>query len=117
MALAAGVLAIVFEQRGMFADWRRPGNAPRLLLMGALAASCAFPFFVSIRTTSVAVATILMFMMPVWVAIIAPRVFRTRREPVVAPALVLALVGLVVILAPNLLGGLSLSLTGLALDD
>jgi drug/metabolite transporter (DMT)-like permease len=116
MALAALVLAPFFVRRGMLDDWRRPGNAPRLLLMGALSASTAVLFFVAIRVTSVALAMILLFMMPVWVALLAPRILRTRREPVVLPALALALGGLVVILAPDLFGeGLSLSPAGLAL--
>jgi drug/metabolite transporter (DMT)-like permease len=115
MAIAATALAALFARRGFFRDWRRPGNAPRLLLMGALSAGCALLFFVAIRMTTVAVAMLLMFMMPVWVALIAPRLFRTRREPVVVPALGLALGGLLVILLPDLLSGVSVSVTGVAL--
>ena len=72
MAIAAAALAALFARRGFFRDWRRPGNATRLLLVGALSASCALLFFVAIRMTNVAVAMLLMFMMPVWVALIAP---------------------------------------------
>jgi len=115
MAIAAAALGALFARRGYLADWRRPGNAPRLLLMGALSAGCALLFFVAIRMTSVAVGMLLMFMMPVWVALIAPRVFRTRREPVVIPALALALGGLLVILVPDLVSGVQVSLTGIAL--
>ena len=105
MAFAALVLAAFFARRGMLTDWRRPGAAPRLLLMGAASSASTLLFFVAIRETSVAIATILLFMMPVWVALVAPRVFRLRREPIVFPALALALAGLAVILAPGLFGG------------
>ena len=52
-------------------------------------------FFVALRTTSVAIGMFLAFMAPVWVAVLAPRVFRSRTEPVVYVALPVALAGLV----------------------
>lgn len=56
----------------------------------------------------------LLFLMPVWEALVAPRVFHSPREPIVWPALALALAGLAVILVPDLLGeGLTISLVGL----
>jgi len=115
MAFASLALAALFARRGMLADWRRPGAAPRLLLMGAGSSVTLLMFFYAIRSTSVAIAMMLLFMMPVWVALLAPRVFRTRREPIVIPALALALGGLAVILAPELFGGgLKVSALGLA---
>jgi drug/metabolite transporter (DMT)-like permease len=114
-AFATVILAALFARRAAFADWRRAGAAPRLLLMGAVSSAAALLFFVAIRATGVAVATVLLFMMPVWVALAAPRVFGLRREPIVFPALALALSGLVIILAPGLLGdGAELSVPGVA---
>ena len=56
----------------------------------------------------------LMFLMPLWVTLVAPRVFHTPRDPIVWPALGLALAGLAVILVPDLLGeGVKLSWIGL----
>ena len=56
----------------------------------------------------------LLFLMPVWVALAAPRLFKSPREPIVWPALGLALAGLTVILLPDLLGeGVKLSVAGL----
>jgi drug/metabolite transporter (DMT)-like permease len=50
----------------------------------------------------------------VWVALAAPRLFKTPREPLVWPALALALAGLAVILVPDLLGeGVKVSVAGL----
>lgn len=103
MAFACLVLAAFFARRRMLTDWRRPGAAPRLLLLGAVSSVSALLLFVAIRATGVAIAMILLFMMPVWVALVAPRIFGLRREPIVFPALALA--GLAVILAPGLLGG------------
>ena len=85
--------------------------------MGAVSSASALLFFVAIRATGVAVATVLLFMMPVWVALAAPRVFGLRREPIVLPALALALSGLVIIVAPGLYGdGAGLSGAGAGLS-
>ena len=88
---------------------------PRLLLMAFVDAFTLLLFFVAIRGTSVAIGMFLQFLAPVWVAILAPRIFGTRTERIVYPALVLALVGLAVILTPSLLGeGIKLSAGGVA---
>jgi drug/metabolite transporter (DMT)-like permease len=114
MAFAALALGAVFLRRPMLADWRRPGAAWRLLLMAAMSSLTLLLFFYAVRQTSVAIAMFLLFLMPVWVAIAAPRLFKSPREPVVWPALGLALAGLAVILVPDLLGeGVKLSAAGL----
>jgi drug/metabolite transporter (DMT)-like permease len=98
----------------MLADWRRPGAAWRLLVMIAMSSLTLLLFFYAVRNTSVAVAMFLLFLMPVWVALAAPRIFRSPREPLVWPALALALAGLSVILLPDLLGGgVKVSVAGL----
>ena len=73
--------------------------------MAAVDAFTLLLFFVAIRGTSVAIGMFLQFLAPVWVALIAPRVFRARTEVIVYPALAIALAGFGVILAPSLLGG------------
>jgi drug/metabolite transporter (DMT)-like permease len=114
MAFAALALGVVFLRRPMLADWRRPGAAWRLLVMIGMSSLTLLLFFFAVRQTSVAIAMFLLFLMPVWVALIAPRVFHSPREPIVWPALALALTGLTVILVPDLLGeGLKVSLAGL----
>ena len=114
MAFAALALGVVFLRRPMIADWRRPGAAWRLVLMAAMSSLTLLLFFFAVLHTSVAIAMFLLFLMPVWVALIAPRVFHSPREPIVWPALALALTGLAVILLPDLLGeGVELSLVGL----
>ena len=114
MAFAALALGVVFLRRPMLADWRRPGAAWRLILMAAMSSLTLLLFFYAVRHTSVAIAMFLLFLMPVWVALAAPRLFKSPREPIVWPALGLALAGLAVILLPDLLGeGVKLSLAGL----
>jgi drug/metabolite transporter (DMT)-like permease len=114
MAFAALALGALFLRRPMLADWRRPGAAWRLLVMIAMSSLTLLCFFYAVRHTSVAIAMFLLFLMPVWVALFAPRVFGSPREPLVWPALALALTGLAVILVPDLLDeGLEASPAGL----
>jgi drug/metabolite transporter (DMT)-like permease len=105
MAFAALALGVVFLRRPMLADWRRPGAAWRLLLLAAMSSLTLLLFFYAVRTTGVAVAMFVLFLMPVWVALIAPRIFKSPREPLLWPALGLAVAGLAVILVPDLVGG------------
>ena len=114
MGFAALALGVVFLRRPMIADWRRPGAAWRLIVMAAMSSLTLLLFFFAVRHTSVAIAMFLLFLMPVWIALVAPRVFHSPREPIVWPALGLALAGLAVILVPDLLGeGVRISLAGL----
>jgi len=114
-ATAGLVLGAVFARRRPLAGAGAPGVWPRLLLMGLVDSLALLLFFVAIRGTSVAIGMFLQFLAPVWVALIAPRVFRARTEGIVYPALGLALAGLVVILAPSLFGeGIGLTAWGVA---
>ena len=114
-ATAGIVLGALFARRRPLAGVRQRSVWPRLLLMGFVDSFTLLLFFVAIRGTSVAIGMFLQFLAPVWVAILAPRIFRTRTERIVYPALLLALVGLAVILTPSLLGeGIKLSAGGVA---
>ena len=109
------VLGIVFARRRPLAGAGARSVWPRLLLMGVVDSATLLLFFVAIRGTSVAIGVFLMFLSPVWVALLAPRVFRVRTEGIVYRALVIAVVGLAVILAPSLLGeGITVSAGGVA---
>jgi drug/metabolite transporter (DMT)-like permease len=109
-ATAGLVLGVVFARRRPLAGAADRSVWPRLLLMAAIDAFTLLLFFVAIRGTSVAIGMFLQFLAPVWVALIAPRIFRVRTEVIVYPALAIALAGLTVILAPSLLGeGIKLS--------
>ena len=112
---AGAVLGLVFARRRPLAGAFRRGVWPRLLLMGLVDSAMLLLFFVAMRDTSVAIGMFLLFLAPVWVALLAPRVFRSRTERVVYPALLLALAGLAAILVPSLLGeGVRLSTAGVA---
>jgi len=114
-ATAGIVLGVVFARRRPLAGAADRSVWPRLLLMAAIDSVTLLLFFVAIRDTSVAIGMFLQFLAPVWVALIAPRVFRARTEPIVYPALAVALAGLAVILMPSLLGeGIELSAWGVA---
>lgn len=110
---AGAVLGVVFAHRHPLAGAFRRDVWPRLLLMGLVDSAMLLLFFVAMRDTSVAIGMFLLFLAPVWVALLAPRVFRSRTERVVYPALLLALAGLAAILVPSLLGeGARLSTAG-----
>jgi drug/metabolite transporter (DMT)-like permease len=114
-ATAGIVLGVVFARRNPLAGAADRSVWPRLLLMAAVDSITLLLFFVAIRDTSVAIGMFLQFLAPVWVALIAPRVFRVRTESIVYPALGVALAGLAVILTPSLLGeGVRLSPWGVA---
>ena len=114
-ATAGLVLGVVFARRRPLAGAGAAGVWPRLLVMGLVDAFTLLLFFVAIRGTSVAIGMFLQFLAPVWVALLAPRVSRVPTERIVYPALAIALGGLVVILAPSLLGeGIRLSAGGVA---
>ncbi len=114
-ATAGIVLGVVFARRRPLAGVRDRSVWPRLLLMAAVDAFTLLLFFVAIRDTSVAIGMFLQFLAPVWVAIMAPLVTRSRTETIVYPALAIALAGLAVILTPSLLGeGVRLSPWGVA---
>ena len=109
------VLGVVFARRRPLAGAGSRRVWPRLLLMGLVDSAMLLLFFVAMRDTSVAIGMFLLFLAPVWVALLAPRVFRARTERIVYPALVLALGGLAAILVPSLLGeGVKLSAGGVA---
>lgn len=98
------VLGVVFARRRPLAGVLTRGIWPRLLVMGVVDSAMLLLFFVAIRGTSVAIGMFLLFLAPVWVALLAPRVFRVPTERIVYPALGIALAGLAVILTPSLLG-------------
>ena len=75
-ATAGLVLGVVFARRRPLAGAAGRSVWPRLLLMAAIDAFTLLLFFVAIRGTSVAIGMFLQFLAPVWVALIAPRIFR-----------------------------------------
>jgi drug/metabolite transporter (DMT)-like permease len=112
-AIAGLILGAVFARRRPLAGVFRRHIWPRLLLMGALDALALLLYFFAVRSTGVAIGTFFLFMQPVWVALLAPRLLKASTEPVVYWALAIAISGLAVILVPSFLsGGVRLSAVG-----
>jgi len=104
-ATAGLVLGVIFARRRPLAGVFRRHIWPRLLLMGVLDAFTMLLYFFAVRSTGVAIGTFLLFMQPVWVALLAPRLLKAPTERVVFWALAIAVAGLAVILAPSFAGG------------
>jgi drug/metabolite transporter (DMT)-like permease len=115
LVVASAALTLVFWRRKPLSALLRRDLWPKLLLIGPLDGGSLLCYFLSIRLTGVAVATFLLFMQPVWVAVLAPHLLKTRTEKVVYLSLGAAVAGLAVIILPSLAGGgLELSAAGVA---
>jgi len=113
-AVAVLALGAVFARRRRLAGIFASGLWSRLLLMGAFDAAALLLFFVAVRETSVAIATFFLFIQPVWIALLAPRLLGSATERAVYVAIGLALAGLAIILVPALVGdGAHASVLGL----
>ena len=113
MGIAGLVLCVLFLRRAGIRELRRPGVPLRLAAMVFFDAGGLLLFFTALRLTNVAVGMFLLFMSPVWVAILAPRLLRQRTDPWVYPAVAVAFAGLVVILIPDMTdGSVGISATG-----
>ena len=115
MGIGALVLAVLFFRAPMWRELRRPSLVRPLLLMGVLDALTLLLFFVSARTTGVAIAMFLVFLSPLWVALLAPAVLRQPTDRVVWPGFGIAMAGLALIVVPPAMGeALDLSAWGIA---
>ena len=113
--LAAAVLLLVFARRQPLAGVFKRGVWQRFLLMGALDAFTMIAYFYAVRAVGVAIATFFLFLQPVWVALLAPRLLRAATERVVYVALTVAVLGMALILLPSFTGeAVGLSTIGLA---
>lgn len=86
-----------------------PPRAPRewwaIVAMGLFDAANAGLFFAAMAKTTVAVAVLSHYLAPLLLAVVAPRVLRTRPQPAAIPLALVALFGLALVLDP--LRGLS----------
>jgi DME family drug/metabolite transporter len=116
MALAAVLVAVLGGAGRWLRQSRRPGVWPSLLALGLIDALQLYTFMLALRHLDVALAVFLAYMSPIYIALLAPRLLKQRTEPVVIVALVLALAGIAVMLAPGLVDpALRVSALGLAL--
>ena len=116
MALAAVILILLGGGRRWARQALGTGVLRRLIVLGILDAVQIYTFMLALRELDVALAVFLSYLSPIYVALVAPRLLRQRTERVVVWALVLAVAGIAVMLAPGLLDpGLRVSALGLAL--
>ena len=116
MALAAVLVALLGGATRWLRQSRRPGVWRRLLALGLLDALQLYTFMLALRHLDVALAVFLSYMSPIYIALVAPRLLRQRTEPIVIVALLLAVSGIGVMLAPGLMDpALRLSTLGVAL--
>ncbi len=112
-AIAVVAILIVLGRPRRLRCLRERDLWPRLVLMGFFDAVALLFYFYAVREAGVAIGTVFLFSQPVWIAILAPRFLKSRTEPVVYAAIVIALIGLAIILAPALSGSLHVSVWGL----
>jgi len=105
MALAGIVLAIVFAKTGGVEEVRRSSHFRRLVLVGFVVALELLFFFASIRLANVTVGVSLEYMAPVWVALLAPLLLRTRRQGIDMVAVGVAVAGMALLVLPGLTAG------------
>jgi drug/metabolite transporter (DMT)-like permease len=105
MALAGIVLGAIFLTTGGIAEVRRSGYFRRMILVGLVVALELIFYFASIRMANVTVGVSLEYMAPVWVALLAPLVLRTRRQAVDMVAVVVAVGGMALLVLPGLMLG------------
>ena len=100
MGLAGIVLAVLFFLTGGVAEVRRSGRLRRMVLLGFVVALEMIFYFASIRASSVTVGVSLEYMAPVWVALLAPWLLRTRRQGVDLLAIGVAVGGMALLVLP-----------------
>ncbi len=116
MALAAVILILLGGGRRWARQALGTGVLRRLILLGIIDAAQIYTFMLALRELDVALAVFLSYLSPIYIALVAPRLLRQRTERVVVWALVLAVTGVAVMLAPGLFAPeLRVSALGLAL--
>jgi drug/metabolite transporter (DMT)-like permease len=105
MALAGIVLGALFLKTGGIAEVRRSGYFRRMVIVGFVVALELMFFFASIRLANVTVGISLEYMAPVFVALLAPWVLRTRRQAIDMVAVAVAVGGMALLVLPGLMLG------------
>lgn len=105
MGLAGVVLGVIFLVSGGVEEVRRSGHFRRMVVVGLAVALEMIFYFASIRTSNVTVGVSLEYMAPVWVAMMAPWVLRTRRRRVDTLAVIVAVGGMALLVLPAATAG------------
>ena len=105
MGLAGIVLAAIFFASGGVDEVRRSGYLRRMIVLGFVVAAEMMFYFISIRASSVTVGVALEYMAPVFVALLAPWVLRTRRQGIDLLAVAVAVGGMALLVLPAATAG------------
>ena len=105
MGLAGIALAVLFFLTGGVEEVRRSGRLRRIVLLGFVVALEMIFYFASIRASNVTVGVSLEYMAPVWVALLAPLLLRTRRRRIDMIAVAVAVGGMAVLVLPAATAG------------
>jgi drug/metabolite transporter (DMT)-like permease len=105
MGLAGIVLAVIFLLSGGVREVRRSGHFRRMILVGFVVALEMIFYFASIRASNVIVGVSLEYMAPVFVALLAPVVLRTRRQGIDLVAVAVAVAGMLLLVLPAATAG------------
>jgi drug/metabolite transporter (DMT)-like permease len=100
MGLAGIALAVLFFVSGGVEEIRRSRRLRRMILVGFVVALEMIFYFASIRTSNVTVGVSLEYMAPVWVALLAPWLLRTRRQRIDMVAVAVAVGGMALLVLP-----------------
>ena len=79
MVFAAAALGLVVLATGSWRDLRTPGAPLRLLGISIALSLNLILYFLAIRSTGVAVAIFLSYLVPVYLAFVAPRILEDGR--------------------------------------
>jgi drug/metabolite transporter (DMT)-like permease len=102
MALAGVVLGAIFLKTGGIEEVRRSGYFRRMIVVGFVVALELIFYFASIRLANVTVGVSLEYMAPLFVALLAPWVLRTRRQGIDMVAVAVAVGGMALLVVPGL---------------
>jgi drug/metabolite transporter (DMT)-like permease len=105
MGLAGIALAVLFFLTGGVEEVRRSGRLRRMVVLGFVVALEMIFYFASIRTSNVTVGVSLEYMAPVWVALLAPWLLRTRRRRAELFAVAVAVGGMALLVLPAATAG------------
>jgi len=105
MGLAGIALAALFFLTGGVEEVRRSGRLRRMVVLGFVVALELIFYFASIRTSNVTVGVSLEYMAPVWVALLAPVVLRSRRQRIDMVAVAVAVGGMALLVLPAVTAG------------
>ncbi len=102
MALAGIALGILFLATGGVQEVRSSGHFRRMVVVGLVVALELVFYFASVRLANVTVGVSLEYMAPVWVALLAPWLLRTRRQGMDLVAVAIAVGGMALLVLPGL---------------